>query len=327
MPWLLLTRLAALIATALVVGFAAGSALVHAHPAYPALLAVTLLLSLVALLRAVRRGRRASPGASGAGPATEGAARGPSLRRRTGRVLAAVGVVVWLGVLAWLRPLGAVQPALEAMTSGPGVEVVETATWIELRPSGEGVPTALLFQPGAKVDARAYAAVLRPLAASGVLVVVPKQPLGIAFLAVSAFERARAAHPEVESWVVGGHSLGGTVAAMDADAHDEDGTAPVVGLLLYASYPASDLSASLDAAVLSISGSRDGLSTPAEIDDSRALLPPAAELVEIEGASHASFGDYGQQSGDGVPTLPADEARARIAELTTGFVASLVDLP
>ena len=223
----------------------------------------------------------------------------------------------------WLRPLGATEPALAALDPGAGVAVTETATAIELRPDGRAAPTAVLFQPGAKVDARAYAAVLRPLAEEGFLVVIPKQPLGIAFLATSAFETARSAHPEVAAWVVGGHSLGGTVAAMDAEAHDADPTGPVRGLLLYASYPATDLSASLDAAVLSVSGSEDGLATPESVDDSRAQLPASARFVEVEGASHASFGDYGPQSGDGVPTLSADEAREQISSLTVDLLTGL----
>ena len=71
--------------------------------------------------------------------------------------------------------------------------------------------------------------------------VIAKQPLGIAFLALPAFGAARSGHPEVTRWVVGGHSLGGTVAVIQADDSDADPTAPAVGLLLYASYPAGDV--------------------------------------------------------------------------------------
>ena len=53
-------------------------------------------------------------------------------------------------------------------------------------------------------------------------VVIAKQPLGIAFLALSAFDGARSDQPEVARWVVGGHSLGGTVAVIQADDADAD---------------------------------------------------------------------------------------------------------
>jgi len=181
----------------------------------------------------------------------------------------------------------------------------------------------LVFQPGAKVEARAYAAVLRPLAEAGVLVVVPQQPVGIGFLAMGAFEAARTAHPEITRWVVGGHSLGGTVAAMDAEAHADDVDAPVMGLMLWASYPASDLSSTLSAAVLSLSGSEDGLATPATIEASRADLPAGTTFTVVGGVSHASFGDYGPQPGDGTPTIGADDARAQISGASVAFLAAL----
>ena len=171
------------------------------------------------------------------------------------------------------------------------------------------------------MEARAYAAVLRPLAEAGHRVVIVKQPMGIAFLSLGAFESARSDFPAAESWVLGGHSLGGTVAALQAEAADSDERAPSRGLLLYASYPAGDMSGSLSAAVLSISGTNDGLATPADIEASRANLPADAEFVPIEGAVHAFFGDYGPQPGDGEPAISRDEARTQISAESVRFVA------
>ncbi|MFS2281716.1 alpha/beta hydrolase [Microbacterium sp. OR21] len=71
--------------------------------------------------------------------------------------------------------------------------------------------------------------------------------------------------------------------------------------------------------MLSIAGSADGLSTPEKIADARPLLPADAELVEIDGASHASFGGYGTQAGDGTPTISDDAMRARITDLVAGL--------
>lgn len=58
---------------------------------------------------------------------------------------------------------------------------------------------------------------MRPLAEGGHTVVIPKPPFGIAFLTTSVFTEARSDHPPVNRWVVGGHSLGGVVAASAAD--------------------------------------------------------------------------------------------------------------
>ena len=90
--------------------------------------------------------------------------------------------------------------------------------------------------------------------------------------------------------------------------------------MLFASYCANDLS-STDLPVLSLAGSEDGLSTPEKIAEHRDLLPQDATLVEIDGASHASFGDYGTQQGDG--TASADDAAVDTA--IEEAVAQLLD--
>ncbi|MCL3859665.1 alpha/beta hydrolase [Actinotalea sp. K2] len=295
-------------------------AVVHGHPSYAALLGATLVVAVTAGALTLR------------GPAPDRRRRAPRdpgravIARRLGGVALALVVVGWLGLLGWLRPFSAVEPAPSAMVSDAAVTVTDSATRIILRPVTGATGTGIVFQPGARVEARAYAAALRPLAEAGTLVVVPKQPLGIGFLAAGAFESARADHPEVERWVVGGHSLGGTVASLDAAAHGsgDDGDAPLVGLVLWASYPASDLSRTLTGEVLSVSADGDGLATPADIEASRADLPQDTTFVVVPGAVHASFGDYGPQPGDGTPTLDPDEARRQITGATLTF---LDDLP
>lgn len=238
-----------------------------------------------------------------------------------------IGVVVFaliLAVASWLVPYNAAEPSLSAMQSNAQVTVTETSDQIVLAPTQTEKPLGLFFQPGARVDARAYVATLRPLAEAGYTVVIPKQPLGIAFLATGAFTSARDQHPGVERWVVGGHSLGGTVSTIDAQSFAAAATDPVEGMLLFASYPATDMS-QVPVKVLSLSGSNDGLATPAKIDASKALLPEDATFTVIEGAVHAYFGDYGAQSGDGEPTISHDRARALISADSLAFMESLSD--
>ncbi|MGI5186570.1 alpha/beta hydrolase [Promicromonospora sp. CA-289599] len=284
----------------------AWGAVVHGHPAYAVLLGLTVL-GCAAVLRRSLRPRSARTG----------------LRRVLDLVLVAGGIA-WVAAMAWLRPFTAVEPALAAMVSDDAVTVTESATRVELSPAGDADGTAVFFRPGAKVEARAYAAILRPMAEAGHTVVIAKQPLAVAFLAGGAFDDARAQVPAAERWVVGGHSLGGVVASSDAAAGSAgaDETAPAVGLLLYASYPAEDLSA-LTVAVESVSASQDGLATPAEIEASRPNLPAGSTFTVVDGAIHAFFADYGSQPGDGNPTITQDEARSRISAVSTQFVDSL----
>ncbi|MBN9605443.1 MAG: hypothetical protein J0G30_02395 [Actinomycetales bacterium] len=284
----------------------AWGAIVHGHPAYAILLLLSALGCIVGLALSWR-------------PSARRPHERP--RRRLAARLAIVALAAGvLALVAWLRPFPAVPPALAAMDSGGGVTVSETATEIVLAPDASPSATGVFVQPGAKVEARAYAALLRPLAEAGHPVVIAKQPLGIAFLAVGAFDAARAAHPEVTGWVLAGHSLGGTVAALEADAGDSGSAAPAVGLVLLASYPASDLSDSLEVPVLSISASRDGLATPEKIAAARPDLPADTEYLVIDGAVHAFFGDYGPQPGDGEPTVSHDAAHGQIAAAFLRFV-------
>jgi pimeloyl-ACP methyl ester carboxylesterase len=282
--------------------------IVHGHPAYLVLLCLTLLGCVLFGLLAIRR-----------------RARRRSTRRTVGRVVLVVLAIGWIAIIAWPRPHTAEEPALAAMQSDAAVTVSESATEIVLTPTGAQSPTGVFFQPGALVDARAYAAVLRPLAEHGHTVVITKQPLGIAFLALGAFDGAAASHPEVDGWVIAGHSLGGTVAAIEADSADTAGSSPAIGLMFYASYPATDISASLTIPVQSISGTRDGLSTPEKIAASRENLPADSVFTIIDGASHAQFGDYGAQAGDDVPKISHDEARRQISAASLTFVDSLAD--
>lgn len=272
----------------------------HGHPAYAALLALTTLLSIGVLISAGTRDHR----------------RGRW--RMVGRIITVTLAIVGIAVVGWLRPHSATDPSLTAMTSSPDVTVTETATSITFTPADGDESVGLFFQPGALVDARAYAATLRPVAESGTTVVIAKQPLSIAFLALTAFDATRSAHPLIDEWVIGGHSLGGTVAAQLAATERT-----VSGLILFASYPASDIS-DADIVALSIFGTRDGLSTPNKIAASRQNLPDGTEFVEIHGATHAQFGDYGTQRGDGTPTIDDNDARHQISRAAVDIVNAIV---
>ncbi|MEV8251968.1 alpha/beta hydrolase [Microbacterium sp. NPDC076768] len=240
-------------------------------------------------------------------------------RRIWKRVLWGVAIVLALligGFIAWTQ-IGVMQADPEQLASvreNSAITVTDAEEGIVLSPAGGESDTGLVFIPGAKVDPWAYAAILQGLAEDGTTVVITRPWLNLAFFDPRGLDAFTSAASDVSVWGVGGHSLGGVRACQlsaDADA-----------LVLFASYCANDLSSS-GLPVLSLAGSEDGLSTPEKVADARDQLPADAQMVEIEGAAHASFGDYGVQSGDGTPTISTEEMHAEVTQLTTDFFAPL----
>jgi pimeloyl-ACP methyl ester carboxylesterase len=231
-------------------------------------------------------------------------------------------------VVAYARPYVAAPVAVAALSPDDRVRVADRITWYEMSPIAEDragnaiLPTTgLVLVPGARVDARAYAHVLRRLVEAGYFVAVLKEPLGLSVLDPDHAETLLALHPEISYWALAGHSLGGVTAASLADANEQ-----VNGLVLFGSYPASPM-VRTDLKVASIYGSADGLTTPDDIERSRARLPADTVYVEVPGAVHSWFGDYGDQPGDGSGSGDRVAAQAAIAEATRGLLASLAPPP
>jgi Alpha/beta hydrolase family len=254
------------------------------------------------------------------------------VRRAHWRIVLAVPLLVLafllVVLLVYARPFVATPTATAALRSENSVRIADRPTWYEMIPvredaSGRNIkPTAgLMFTPGARVDSRAYAHVLRPVAESGYLVVVLKEPFGFSLLDADRGRMVLDIHPEINTWVVGGHSLGGTTATMLADRDER-----VKGLVLFASYPADNV-VRTDLAVVSISGTADGFTTPEDIETSKGKLPPNTSYVVINGAVHSSFGDYGDQSGDGTATIDRSAAQSEITSAALTLLASLVSPP
>jgi pimeloyl-ACP methyl ester carboxylesterase len=248
---------------------------------------------------------------------------------RTGRrtwlsraALIVAGVVV-IGALVYLRPLSAEPVAIDALNDGDGVTVDVSRSMIRLTPQGNARTTGLAFYQGAKVDPQAYAHILRPLAEAGFPVVIFKQPYNLAVLDSNAANAVIGDTDDIDRWVIGGHSLGGAMAASYAEQPRDE----LYGLLLYAAYPVNDMSQRADLAVMSVYGTNDAIATPQEIEESAAELPPSTDFVPIDGAIHSYFGDYGPQRGDGNPDVTRQEAQREIAAASLRLLEAIDEGP
>ena len=247
---------------------------------------------------------------------------GTSTRRRTRTRIAVAGwsalVALALGIVAVLIWTQLVMPAdraaAQSVFDNPAVTVTDTDVSVVIAPSEKPSTAGLVFIPGAKVDPYAYLATLSgTVEATGMTVVITKPVLNLAFFDQRPLDTFTDTAPDVTAWLVGGHSLGGVRACMYA------ADAPVAGLVLFGSYCAAAVDD--DLAVLSLSGSEDGLSTPAKIQDTADLLPADTVFVEIDGANHAAFGAYGAQPGDGEATISAAESERAITDALSAFTA------
>lgn len=209
--------------------------------------------------------------------------------------------------------------ALQAL-SGSARVAVETREGLVFRPRANPSGTGLVVYAGGYVDARAYAPLALALAERGHLVALPRMPFGLAFSNADAATTLGAAYPDIRRWAVGGHSLGGVVAATHAQGRPDK----VAGLVLWASYPAdsTDLSAST-LRVASISGSRDGLTTPERLVATARLLPAGTVRTVIDGGNHAQFAWYGDQAGDGTALISRAQQQERVVEATAALLETL----
>ena len=181
----------------------------------------------------------------------------------------------------------------------------------------EDAQAGLIFYPGGKVDHAAYAPLMEALADRGILCVVTEMPFHLAVLDIDAAAGIQSQHPEVERWYIGGHSLGGSMAAAYLDSCVED----YEGLILLAAYSTADLRESgLD--VLSIYGSEDQVLDRENYGEYRQNLPEDFRELVIDGGCHAGFALYGPQDGDGVPAITAEEQIAITAEAIAEMVGA-----
>jgi dienelactone hydrolase len=239
---------------------------------------------------------------------------------RFGLWAVALLVIIIGGFVIWGEtPSKPMPEALSALQSDTQVSVT-TGKWLTFEPVNSPPETGFIIYPGGRVDYRAYAPAAHQIAARGTLVVIVHVPLNLAVFDPAAASSVIAAFPKIKHWAVGGHSLGGSMAANFVHAHP----GVVQGLVLWASYPAGSDNLSVSGVkVLSISGTLDGLCTPAKIKASHPLLPADTVFVPIQGGDHAQFGWYGPQSGDNPATITRADQQIQIVQATLDFLAGL----
>ena len=179
---------------------------------------------------------------------------------------------------------------------------------------GEGSDKALIFYPGGKVEESAYAPILHKLAEKGVDCFLVKMPFRMAIFGVNKADDIITAY-DYDEFYIGGHSLGGTMAASYAAGHSHD----LRGVIMFAAYSTDELDDNLK--YLSIYGSCDEVMSRNSYEKYKSNWPKGAMELVIDGGNHSQFGNYGFQKGDGEARISREEQEDRTVEAILEFLS------
>ena len=238
--------------------------------------------------------------------------------RRIVGVVLLVLVAVLVGGFAWyVQPQPLLPEATASLASTPEVAFTQADGRLEWSPTA-GYDTGLIVYPGAKVPPEAYGPLAQDIAGDGYLVVITPMPFNLAVLGIGEADGAIAAHPEVTTWAMAGHSLGGSMAAQYVSGNPD----AIRGLAFWAAYAATDLSG-LDLSVVTIYGSLDAGAARMSGPEARANVPADAVFVEIPGGNHEQMGYYTGQPNDPPATISREDQQAQVAAATLTMLEGL----
>jgi len=260
----------------------------------------------------------------GAGVASDGQ---PARRWRWRRILRVIAITLLaavvlgvVGFLWWVQPQPLLPEATAALASTDRATYDGAGGLITYTPTAGQPTTGLILYPGGKVPPAAYAPQARTIAEAGYLVVIVSVPFDLAVFDIGAARPVMTAHPEIHHWVVGGHSLGGAMAAQFLAG--DPGAAE--GLVFWAAYASTDISAQ-HLAVASIFGSLDTGVPSYTSPTALANVGPDLTTTVIEGGNHEQMGWYTGQPNDPPATISRVDQQAQVIVATEALLDAIGD--
>lgn len=181
---------------------------------------------------------------------------------------------------------------------------------VVILPQNTEADIGIIFYVGAQIKPDAYIPLLARLAGQGYACFIPNLSFNMAALEPAAADDIIAAHPEIGSWILAGHSMGGLTASGYADDHRDT----VKGLILVAAYSNRDIS-DAKLPVLAVFGDADGVMNKDLYTKRLEWNPGDFEEHIIPGANHAQYGDYGEQPRDNEASITAEEQQKQTADI------------
>lgn len=197
------------------------------------------------------------------------------------------------------------------------IEVTAAGDYI-FYPSTNPLKTGFIFYPGGMVKVEAYLPLVKALAEKGYCSVLVRMPKDLAVFNQKGADKFIKRFTDIEHWFIGGHSLGGSMAASFASTKSK----VFDGIVLFAAYSTKKIND--DISVLSVFGSCDGVLAKDKYEKYKKNLPADFTEFVIEGGCHSYFGDYGMQDGDGNPTITRNEQICIVSGLVDEFIKSSI---
>jgi len=224
----------------------------------------------------------------------------------------------------------------EPIAEEPNLILEENADYIQLTTAvTDNSKAGIIFYPGGLVDPHAYINALKALALEDDrTVVIVKAASNLAILNSQKASAIANEITTINKWIIGGHSLGGSVSCIDVFNNPDDFEA----MFLLAAYSTSDLSDST-LPMISITASNDTVLDNEKFNDNKINLPEGIMITtpdeipnestlgstiyyEIAGGNHAQFGNYGNQEGDGTTTIDTDTQQSLVTAALRNFLSS-----
>lgn len=225
-----------------------------------------------------------------------------------------IGFFIWLS--SYYAPT---QQAELYLKSDDYVEVSIDNNFICYTPKNTAPKKGFILYPAAKVDAKAYSQICNMIAAKGYQVVAVDMPFNYPAFGKNKANEIIQKYSDIQSWVLGGDSLGGLVATRYVNSN----ISKIDGVVFISSYPIDSYLKEINMNVLSIWGSKDGVINFQSLIDAKKKLPEKTTYLEIEGANHSQFGDYGIYKNDEEALIDGDKQKQKTVDSIIEFLENI----
>ena len=200
-------------------------------------------------------------------------------------------LAILIGLAGIILHVKTYQPTASANQASQAATVTQNVTTFKAKNSR----LTVVFYPGGLVEPASYSNWAAQLAQAGYTVKIVHFPLNLAVLAPNQANKVVGPH---EQYVIGGHSLGGAMAARYAAQADKKN---LKGVFLLAAY-------------LSVTASRDGVLNWSHYEANKKYLPRDTTFTTISGGNHGGFGSYGHQQGDKIAHISNATQQQQVAQ-------------